>query len=208
MRPTEAQRLSLRSSLVAAIGESDTAVLMEAMPPIDYDTLATRDDLARTAADLEAQIDALRTEMDGRFTMIDARFAEIDARFVAITAELRGEISEVQAARCRPSAGNCAARWQRRRRSSSAPRSDRCSASPASSSDSADPGRLTDTRGSARCSTIGSIGHRASPSGEEALAAQQVVARPGDAVVTEPASEVQLTRAGRRSASAHPAYLR
>ena len=96
MRPTEAQRLSLRSSLVAAIGESDTAVLMEAMPPIDYDTLATRDDLARTAAGLEAQIDALRTEMDGRFTMVDARFAQIDARFVAITAELRGEISEVR----------------------------------------------------------------------------------------------------------------
>ena len=86
MRPTEAQRLSLRSSLVAVIGESDTTVLMEAMPPIDYDTLATKDDLVGTAAALDAKIDALRTDMD-------ARFAMVDARFVAITAELRGEIA-------------------------------------------------------------------------------------------------------------------
>ncbi len=88
MRPTEAQRLSLRSSLVALIGEPDTTVLMESMPPIDYDTLATRDDLDRSTAALDAKIDALRTDMDARFTMVDARF-------VAITAELRSEMASL-----------------------------------------------------------------------------------------------------------------
>jgi hypothetical protein len=41
---------------------------MEAMPPIDYDNLATKAD-------------------------IDARFAMVDARFVALSAELRGEMA-------------------------------------------------------------------------------------------------------------------
>ena len=78
MSVTEAQRLALRSSLVAAIGEPATTVLMEAMPPIDYDNLATKADLT-----------VLRTDMD-------ARFAMVDARFVALSAELRGEMAELR----------------------------------------------------------------------------------------------------------------
>ncbi|MFN3219858.1 MAG: hypothetical protein ACE367_25500 [Acidimicrobiales bacterium] len=68
MSVTEAQRLTLRTSLVAAIGEPATDVLMEAMPPIAYDDLATKADL-------------------------DTRFAMVDARFVALSAELRGEMT-------------------------------------------------------------------------------------------------------------------
>ena len=68
---TEAQRLTLRTSLVAAIGEPATTVLMEAMPPIDYDNLASK-----------ADIEVLRAEMN--------------ARFVALSAELRGEMAELR----------------------------------------------------------------------------------------------------------------
>ncbi|MFN3219851.1 MAG: hypothetical protein ACE367_25465 [Acidimicrobiales bacterium] len=68
MSVTEAQRLTLRTSLVAAIGEPATDVLMEAMPPIDYDNLATKADM-------------------------DARFAMVDARSVALSAELRSEMA-------------------------------------------------------------------------------------------------------------------
>ena len=103
MKPTEAQRLALRTSLVDVIGESNATVLMEAMPPIDYDNLATRQDLALTAAALTNQTDALRYDFDARFGQIDARFArvdarfdQVDARFVAITAELRGEMAELR----------------------------------------------------------------------------------------------------------------
>jgi hypothetical protein len=71
MSVTEAQRLTLRTSLVAAIGEPATDVLMEAMPPIEYDDLATKADL-------------------------DTRFAMVDARFVALSAELRGEMAELR----------------------------------------------------------------------------------------------------------------
>ena len=78
MSVTEAQRLTLRTSLVAVIGEPATTVLMEAMPPIDYDNLATKADLT-----------VLRTDMD-------ARFAMVDARFVALSAELRGEMAELR----------------------------------------------------------------------------------------------------------------
>ena len=78
MSVTEAQRLTLRTSLVAAIGEPATTVLMEAMPPIDYDNLATK-----------ADMNVLRTDMD-------ARFAMVDARFVALSAELRGEMAELR----------------------------------------------------------------------------------------------------------------
>ena len=71
MSVTEAQRLTLRTSLVAVIGEPATTVLMEAMPPIDYDNLATKADM-------------------------DARFAMVDARSVALSAELRGEMAELR----------------------------------------------------------------------------------------------------------------
>ena len=55
MSVTEAQRLALRTSLVAVIGEPATDVLMEAMPPIDYDSLATKADLeARFARSMPA----------------------------------------------------------------------------------------------------------------------------------------------------------
>ena len=117
MKPTEAQRLALRTGLVDAIGETNATVLMEAMPPIDYDTLATRDDLTLTAAALTNRIDTLRNELgafrneatgrfaqidaqfaqvDARFAQVDARFDQVDARFVAITAELRGEMAELR----------------------------------------------------------------------------------------------------------------
>ena len=85
MSVTEAQRLTLRTSLVAAIGEPATDVLMEAMPPIDYDNLATK-----------ADVNVLRTDLNVLRADMDARFTKVDARFVALSAELRGEMAELR----------------------------------------------------------------------------------------------------------------
>ncbi|MFN3219853.1 MAG: hypothetical protein ACE367_25475 [Acidimicrobiales bacterium] len=69
MSVTEAQRLTLGTSLVAAIGEPATNVLMEAMPPIDHDKLATK-----------ADIEMLRADMNARFAMVDARCGGAERR--------------------------------------------------------------------------------------------------------------------------------
>jgi uncharacterized phage infection (PIP) family protein YhgE len=86
VKPTESQRLALRTSLVEVIGESNATVLMEAMPPIDYDNLATRQDLALTAAALTNKIDAMRNDVDARFGQVDGRLGQVDARFDQIDA--------------------------------------------------------------------------------------------------------------------------
>ena len=58
MKVTEAQRLELRERLSEAIGRESTTVLMEALPPVDYDTLATKNDLEAQRVALEARIGA------------------------------------------------------------------------------------------------------------------------------------------------------
>jgi hypothetical protein len=85
MSVTEAQRLTLRTSLVAAIGEPAN-VLMEAMPPIDYDNLATK-----------ADIEVLRAEMNARFAMVDARCVALAGGRRSGGAERRIEMAERRA---------------------------------------------------------------------------------------------------------------
>lgn len=63
MKITEQDRLELRQQLTNTIGAQSTNVLMEALPPVDYNQLATKTDLKNLRRDLEAQSTVLRGEM-------------------------------------------------------------------------------------------------------------------------------------------------
>ena len=53
---TERDRLDLRTELIDAIGEDSADVLMEALPPLNYDELATKSDLTVLAKELRADM--------------------------------------------------------------------------------------------------------------------------------------------------------
>lgn len=97
MKITEAQRLALRTRLVDVIGEPDTDVLMASIPPLDYELLATKDDLATlertTAAEfrsVRSEIQALRSEMTGEFAAVRGEMVAMEGRFqLALAKQLR-----------------------------------------------------------------------------------------------------------------------
>ena len=84
---TEKDRLDLRQRLSEVLGEASAAVMMEAIPPVDYTALATRDDLALTRRELRAEMAELRVDIDRRFAQIDQRFAHIDQQFADVHRE-------------------------------------------------------------------------------------------------------------------------
>ncbi len=76
MAVTEEERLSLRAKLNEVLGEREAAVLMESVPPVHYDQLATKNDLLATGDDLRRHSDMLRSELKGDIARLDVRMAQ------------------------------------------------------------------------------------------------------------------------------------
>lgn len=97
MKVTETQRLTLRDRLTEALGAESAMVLMEALPPVDYDTLATKTDLEAVRVTLEARIDASRSEV--RSEMADLRgdlrseMADLRSEMAELRGDLRSDIA-------------------------------------------------------------------------------------------------------------------
>ena len=72
----------LRSKLTEVLGEREAAVLMESVPPMRYEELATKDDLTR-------EIGALRAEFRGDGAQLRGEFAELRGEM----AQLRGDVT-------------------------------------------------------------------------------------------------------------------
>ncbi|MFN3218298.1 MAG: hypothetical protein ACE367_17530 [Acidimicrobiales bacterium] len=103
MKITEAQRLALRTHLVDVIGEPDTDVLMASIPPIDYELLATKDDVAAleriTTAEfrsMRSEIQALRSETTGQFAVVEGEFAAVRSEIQALRSETTGQFAVVE----------------------------------------------------------------------------------------------------------------
>jgi hypothetical protein len=95
MAMTEDDRLALRNALTDTIGERETRVLMEAVPPVDYDQLATKTDLGLLRRDLDAQfvqVEAQFVQVDSRFAQVNAQFAQVDAEIKTLRADLTTEM--------------------------------------------------------------------------------------------------------------------
>ncbi len=70
MAINEEDRLALRVALTDTIGGRETRVLMKALPPVDYDELATKADLDNTRIQIDAELKTLRAETQTEFAAI------------------------------------------------------------------------------------------------------------------------------------------
>lgn len=113
MAPTETERFGLREGLRDVLDEGSVKTLMDSLPPMDWQELATKTDLAALEERMNAKFEVLRTELgakievlrtelnakiegvDAKFEGVDARFERVDARFERVDArftEMRGEM--------------------------------------------------------------------------------------------------------------------
>lgn len=97
----ESRRLALLSRLSEVLGEQEARTLIECLPPVRWEQLATKNDV-------RASEDRIRTEMNGKFAQVDAEFARVhtridglehkmDSGFERVWAEfatVRGELAE------------------------------------------------------------------------------------------------------------------
>ena len=79
MAVDERGRLQLAEAARRAFGDEAGITLMELLPPVGWADVATKQDLARLEAVMDARFDAV----DARFDVIDTRFDAIDVRFGA-----------------------------------------------------------------------------------------------------------------------------
>ncbi|MDE0066585.1 MAG: hypothetical protein OXN44_06905 [Acidimicrobiaceae bacterium] len=81
---SEQKRFELREELIEFIGQDKAETLMEALPPVSWDQLATKDDL-----------NTLETVIGAEFTKVAAEFTAVGAEFTAVRGELAEQIGEV-----------------------------------------------------------------------------------------------------------------
>ncbi|MGF1595518.1 MAG: hypothetical protein ACFCVK_01070 [Acidimicrobiales bacterium] len=97
MTISENDRLDLRRALETALGDHRlAAIAMEAMPPLDYDQLATSGDLRILTAELRGEMTELRAEFRGEMVELRGEMTELRAEFRGEMAELRGEMAELR----------------------------------------------------------------------------------------------------------------
>jgi hypothetical protein len=94
----EARRLALLSRLSEVLGEEEARTLIECLPPVRWEHLATKDDV-------KASENRIRTEMNGKFALVDAEFARVHTRIDGLEHKmdagfesLRGELAEYRGA--------------------------------------------------------------------------------------------------------------
>ncbi|MCP5028076.1 MAG: hypothetical protein GY929_17510 [Actinomycetia bacterium] len=108
----EKTRLDLGQWFAQHMGPRLADAIMEAMPPVDYERLATKADVALSArelraemaevrgdvaelgGELRAEVSGLRTEMVTGFAGVEAQFAEVRGEMVTGFAGLRSEIAD------------------------------------------------------------------------------------------------------------------
>jgi len=92
--PTETERHELWKGLSGLLPEEQVRTLMDSLPPVDWQELATKTDLAALEERMDLKSAARFAEIGARFAEIAARFAKIDARFTEIDAKFEGVDAE------------------------------------------------------------------------------------------------------------------
>ena len=79
----ETTRFRITNKFVGILGDEDAAKLMDAIPPIDWDRFATKDDIAAAAiltkAEMELEFANFRTEVAVQFAEMKTEFANVRA---------------------------------------------------------------------------------------------------------------------------------
>ena len=101
MALTAAQRIELYERIKrTSLGEEGANVVMDALPNLDWDRLATRDDLTTVRAELGTEMADLRTEL--RTEMADLRtelhsgLAGLRGEMTALRADMRTDLVELE----------------------------------------------------------------------------------------------------------------
>lgn len=90
----ETTRFRITNKFVGVLGDEDAAKLMDAIPPIDWDRFATKDDIAAatilTKAEMELGFANFRTE-------VAVQFAEVRTEFADVRTEMRTGFANIRA---------------------------------------------------------------------------------------------------------------
>ena len=100
----ETTRFRITNKFVGILGDEDAAKLMDAIPPIDWDRFATKDDITAatilTKAEMELQFANFRTEAALQFAEVRTeaalQFAEVRTEAALQFAEVRTEFADVR----------------------------------------------------------------------------------------------------------------
>jgi hypothetical protein len=93
----ETTRFRITNKLVGILGDEDAAKLMDAIPPIDWDRFATKDDITAatilTKAEMELEFANLRSEVAVQFAEVRTEFADVRTEMRTGFANLRAEFA-------------------------------------------------------------------------------------------------------------------
>ncbi len=101
----ETTRFRITNKFVGILGEEDAAKLMDAIPPIDWDRFATKDDITAatilTKAEMELQFANFRTETALQYanfrTDVALQFADVRTEFADVRTEMRTGFANLRA---------------------------------------------------------------------------------------------------------------
>ena len=99
MTMTDAERTALHNKLTDVLGTKEASKLMEHLPPIRWDQLATKDDLKASEERLGARIDGTNVRLDGTNARIDEtndQLSETRGEFREMRGEIRGEFTAIR----------------------------------------------------------------------------------------------------------------
>ena len=100
----ETTRFRITNKFVGILGDEDSAKLMDAIPPIDWDRFATKDDIAAatilTKAEIELEFANFRSEVAVQFAEVRTEFADVRSEmrteFADVRSEMRTEFADVR----------------------------------------------------------------------------------------------------------------
>ena len=94
----ETTRFRITNKFVSILGEEDAAKLMDAIPPIDWDRFATKEDIAAatilTKAEMDLEFANFRTEVAVQFAEVRS---EMRTEFADIRTEMRTGFANLRA---------------------------------------------------------------------------------------------------------------
>jgi len=93
----ETTRFRITNKFVGILGDEDAAKLMDAIPPIDWDRFATKDDIAAATilakAEIELEFANFRSEVAVQFAEVRTEFADVRTEMRTGFANLRAEFA-------------------------------------------------------------------------------------------------------------------
>ena len=87
----EDRRLALLNRLIETLGEEEARTLMESLPPMLWNHLATKDDLHNFRVEVNGRFAALTSEFNGEFARVHARMDGLESKVEAGFETLRAE---------------------------------------------------------------------------------------------------------------------